>query len=135
MALSNAEAEFYALTKGAAQTLSMLSLLQDFGVELVATVHTDASAAIGIRRRKGLGKIRHLNVGSCGCSIRPRPGPKVPGLENLAGIMTKYLRGGPAALRQAPHHEEWRQGTIGANLGRPGGPARQSQERVGERRC
>ena len=62
VALSSAEAEFYALTKGAAQALGMQSLLADFGVTLDATVHTDASVAIGILRRKGLGKIRHLNV-------------------------------------------------------------------------
>ena len=42
--------------------LGLMSLLQDFGVAVSATVHTDASAAIGIVRRAGLGKLRHLNV-------------------------------------------------------------------------
>ena len=95
MAFSSAEAELYALTKGAAQALGMLSLLADFGVELSATVHTDASAAIGILRRKGLGKIRHLNVRYLWLQDQTRTGTnlaiaKVPGLENPADIVTKY---------------------------------------------
>ena len=40
----------------------MMSLLGDFGVAVSVTIHTDASAAIGIVRRAGLGKLRHLNV-------------------------------------------------------------------------
>ena len=48
VALSSAEAELYALTKGAAQALGFITLLADLGVEVTATVHTDASAAIGI---------------------------------------------------------------------------------------
>ena len=62
VALSSAEAELYALTKGAAQALGFITLLADLGAEAKATVHTDASAAIGIARRAGFGKLRHLNV-------------------------------------------------------------------------
>ena len=62
IALSSAEAELYALTKGAAQALGFITLMADMGVRVRATVHTDASAAIGIARRAGLGKLRHLNV-------------------------------------------------------------------------
>ena len=58
VALSSAEAELYALTKGAAQALSFITLLADLGAEAKATVHTDASAAIGIARRAGLGKFK-----------------------------------------------------------------------------
>ena len=45
VALSSAEAELYALTKGAAQVLGLMSLMEDFGVYVTATVHADASAA------------------------------------------------------------------------------------------
>ena len=62
VALSSAEAEPFALTKGAAQALGFITLLADFGVEVQVAVHTDASAAIGIVRRSGFGKLRHLNV-------------------------------------------------------------------------
>ena len=59
VALPSAVAELYAFTKGAAQALGMMTLIPDFGLNLNATVHTDASAAIGIVRRTGLGKLRH----------------------------------------------------------------------------
>ena len=52
----------YAFIKGAAQALGMMTLIADSGLNLNATAHTDASAAIGIVPRTGLGKLRHLNV-------------------------------------------------------------------------
>ena len=57
VALSSAEAELYALTKGASQALGVMTLLEDFGIKTRSTLHTDASAAIGIVRRAGLGMI------------------------------------------------------------------------------
>ena len=62
VALSSAEAELYVLTKGASQGLGLIALLADIGVTVEVAVHTDASAAIAIVRRAGLGKLRHLNV-------------------------------------------------------------------------
>ena len=62
VALSSAEAELYALTKGASQALGVMTLLEDFGFRTRSVLHTDAGAAIGIVRRAGLGKLRHLNV-------------------------------------------------------------------------
>ena len=50
------------LTKGASRVLGLMSLMCDFGVAITAAVHVDASAAIGMVRRVGLGKLRHLNV-------------------------------------------------------------------------
>jgi len=95
VALSSAEAELYALTKGASQVLGLMSLLQDFGVAVSAIVHTDASAAIGIVRRAGLGKLRHLNVRYLWLQDKVKEEDfelrKVPGLENPADLMTKHL--------------------------------------------
>ena len=78
----------------------MMSLLQDFGIELSATVHTDASAEIGILRRKGIGKIRRLNVRYLWLQDKIRTGAKlaiakVPGLEIPAEVVTKYLNRRP----------------------------------------
>ena len=53
VALSSAEAELYALTKGASQAFGVMTLLEDFGFTTRAVLHTDASAAIGIVRRAG----------------------------------------------------------------------------------
>ena len=62
IALSSAEAELYALVKGAAQTKGLISLIRDFGIELEAVVCSDASAALSIVQRQGLGKLRHVEV-------------------------------------------------------------------------
>ncbi len=65
VALSSGEAELYALTKGASNALGMVSLAEDFGVEMNIKIHTDASAAVGIVHRQGVGKLRHVKVAQC----------------------------------------------------------------------
>ena len=62
MALSSAEAELYALINGASQTLGAVALGEDFGIHLSAKVRSDASAALGIVARQGLGKLRHISA-------------------------------------------------------------------------
>ena len=95
IALSSGEAELFSLTKGAAQTLGLISLARDLGLELEGTLHTDANAAIGIAAREGLGKVRHLNVQYLWIQDRVRGGDiklsKVPGPENPADLLTKHL--------------------------------------------
>ena len=58
-------------------------------------IHSDATAAIGIARRKGLGKIRHLDVADLWIqdSIRSKKMrlSKVLGTKNCADVMTKYV--------------------------------------------
>ena len=95
VALSSAEAELYALTKGASQALGLMSLLDDLGQAVKATLFTDASAAIGIVRRSGLGKLRHLNVRYLWLQDQVRTGQvsltKVKGIENPADLVTKNV--------------------------------------------
>ena len=62
IALSSGEAELYALVKGVAQSYGIISMLKDFGLLVGCTACTDASAAIGIVHRQGLGKTRHIDV-------------------------------------------------------------------------
>ena len=62
IALSSGEAELYALTKGAAQTLGIVSMARDMGEQLKAVVHSDSSAALAMSQRVGLGKVRHIDV-------------------------------------------------------------------------
>ena len=56
---------------------------------------TDATAAIGICRRRGLGKIRHLHVADLWVQDRLKRGDfaleKIPGAENPADILTKHV--------------------------------------------
>ena len=94
VALSSAEAKLYALTKGAAQALGLMTLLADFGVKVKAAVHTDVSAAIGIIRRSGLGKLCHLNVRYFWLHDQVATGNmalhKVHSFVNLADLVTKH---------------------------------------------
>ena len=59
VALSSAEG---AAEKARQEVLGMMSLWEDVGETTRGHVMGDASAAIGIIRRMGLGKVRHLNT-------------------------------------------------------------------------
>ena len=56
-------------------------------------VMADSSAAIGICRRTGIGRVRHLAVGQLWVQERVRAGDfelwKHPGVDNPADILTK----------------------------------------------
>jgi hypothetical protein len=93
--LSSGEAELGAVVRGFSEALGIQSVARDLGVELRPEVHADSSAAIGICRRSGIGKVRHLAVAqlwvqdlvrSKECSLH-----KVLGTENPADLMTKPL--------------------------------------------
>ena len=95
VAMSSAEAELYALTKGASASLGMIAMCADLGVEVEAKVMSDASATLSIVQRQGLGKLRHVNVQYLWVQDRIRSGElaaeKVAGTANPADALTKYL--------------------------------------------
>ena len=72
-----------------------MTMLADFGITVEVTVHTDASAAIGIVRRAGLGKLRHLNVRYLWLQDQVKKEAigleKVAGAHNPADLGTKHL--------------------------------------------
>jgi hypothetical protein len=94
LALSSGEAELHGIASGIAQGLGIQSLARDLGFPLGVRVHSDATAALGICRRRGLGKIRHLDVTDLWCQEKVRTKAvslhKVLGSVNPADIMTKY---------------------------------------------
>ena len=64
VALSSGEAEYYGLVKAASYGIGMRNLLWDLGcmgIEKIQVI-TDASAAMGIASRRGIGKVRHIEV-------------------------------------------------------------------------
>ena len=95
LALSSGEAELHGIASGIAQGLGMQSIARDLGWSMGIKLHSDATAALGICRRRGLGKIRHLDVTDLWCQEQVRLGKvslhKVLGSENPADIMTKYV--------------------------------------------
>ena len=95
VALSSAEAELTGICKGSAESLGLQSLAADLGVQLDVEVKTDATAAIGIARRRGLGKVRHLATADLWIQDRIRKKDfllsKIPGADNPADMLTKYV--------------------------------------------
>ena len=63
VALSSGESETLAAIRAGTEALGMMALLSGLGVHTTSTLRLDASAALGILQRKGMGKMRHLNVG------------------------------------------------------------------------
>ena len=62
IALSSGEAVYYGMVKGASQALGLRAIAKDIGISFVKPIqiNTDASAAIGIGSRLGLGKVSIL---------------------------------------------------------------------------
>ena len=93
--LSSGEAELGGVVKGAAEGIGLQSLARDLGVDLPLQLFADSSAAIGICRRTGIGRVRHLAVGQLWVQERLRQGQfalyKVCGTRNPADLLTKHL--------------------------------------------
>ena len=62
IALSSGEAELHGIAKCASHALGFQAMARDLHVPLQINLHSDAIAAIGIARRRGIGRIRHLDV-------------------------------------------------------------------------
>ena len=95
VALSSGESELYAALKASAEGLGMLSLLRDFGYWIEGEVLGDASAALGIIQRRGLGRTRHIDTGLLWiqqtAAEKRLAYTKVLGTNNPADLMTKHL--------------------------------------------
>ena len=96
ISLSSAEAELYGMIKGSSHALGARSLLTDFGIDAGIDIHTDASAAIGITSRKGLGKLRHIETNQLWIQDKVRNRElivyKCKGADNPADALTKPLK-------------------------------------------
>ena len=57
ISLSSGEAELHGLAKAASQAIGVRSLLADLDFQVQIELYTDAIAAVGIARRRGVGKI------------------------------------------------------------------------------
>ena len=95
IALSSGEAEFYSMVSATSEALGLKAMTDDYGSPLDPWLYVDASAAIGVAQRSGLGKIRHLDTGSLWLQQAVKDKQigllKVKGTENPADLMTKVL--------------------------------------------
>ena len=83
------------MVKAASEAFGLQSVAQDLGFELRISLCTDSSAAVGICRRAGIGRVRHLAVGQLWVQELVRDGAvglfKVRGEFNPADLLTKPL--------------------------------------------
>ena len=95
LALSSGESELAAVTKGASEGLGFQSSLKDFQHNASVVLKSDATAAIGICRREGLGRIRQLATADLWVQQLVRRGrvklEKWPGTQNPSDMGTKHL--------------------------------------------
>ena len=96
VAMSSAEAEYYAMVEGATRGLGLQTMLQEMGVHAgVLVASTDSSSAKSFASKRGLGKIRHMEVKElwlqeavCRGRVKLK---KIEGEKNPADLFTKYL--------------------------------------------
>ena len=62
ISLSSGEAEYYALVKGASCVLGIQAMMKELRADAQVRIKTDAIAAVGIASRRGLGKVKHIDV-------------------------------------------------------------------------
>jgi hypothetical protein len=97
IALSSAEAEYYAMVEASTRAIGMKSMLLELGVSVCGPVCllADSSAARSFASRKGVGRMRHMEVRHLwlqsevsGQRVVLR---RVAGEANPADLLTKYL--------------------------------------------
>ena len=95
VALSSAEAELTGLCRGGATGIGLQSLCADLGLQVGLRLHSDSTAAIGVCRRRGLGRIRNLATADLWLQDKVRTGSisihKVLGKDNPADALTKVV--------------------------------------------
>ena len=94
-AVSSPTAEFYASCSLAGDMLHISSILEDLGYPVENVIETDSSSGKSIALRRGLGRVRHLDVRALWLqqlvAARAVQIQKIPGAENRADVGTKLL--------------------------------------------
>ena len=87
------QAEYYAMVTGCAEGLGLKSLAEDLGWKAEVRLWTDSSAAKAIGNRRGLGKLRHVELKWLWVQDVVKEGrvklKTVKGTENVADHLTK----------------------------------------------
>ena len=93
--LSSGEAELVAAVKMSTELIGIEQLMYEWGMDARCVVYVDSSAALGVVKRKGNGKMRHIRVGMLWIQQKSEDGEltyhKVLGTENPGDLMTKNV--------------------------------------------
>ena len=81
------------MVKATSEGLGLLPMLRDWGQEMSLTILADSTAALGIAKRRGAGKLRHVKIGMLWLQELKDENAiefeKVDGVNNPADLMTK----------------------------------------------
>ena len=92
----------------------MQAMMLEFGLESQLKVKGDAVAAMGMVKRQGLGRVRHLAVADLWIQQKAKEGvakfEKLPGTENTSDIMTKAVESDVLAKHMKALGFEYREG-------------------------
>ena len=90
----------YAMVEAVTRAKGLLTLAEELGfsgLSNVVRLGTDSSAAKSFVSRRGLGRMRHLQIRDLYLQKEVREGrvevSKIPGTENPADLLTKILKG------------------------------------------
>ena len=93
--LATGENEYYSVVKASSVGLGVKAMFADYGHDIKVRIHTDSVAAKAISNRRGLGKVRHVDVKFLWVQQRTLNGDievlKADGETNIADIGTKHL--------------------------------------------
>ena len=93
IALSSGEAELAGIVKSTSEGLGVIAAMEEWGIDADLVVKSDAVAAIGMVKRQGLGRIRHLAVADLWIQQKSKNGEvhyqKLEGSKNTSDILTK----------------------------------------------
>ena len=95
IALSSGEAEYYSMVKGGSIATGIQAMMQELGIQVPIKLRSDASAAVGIVMRRGLGKVRHIDVTQLWLQEKVSSGAigilKVKSSDNRSDLLTKNV--------------------------------------------
>ena len=91
--MSSAESEYYAIVTGASEGLAVQAIASEMGWPMKVRIHTDSSAAKAVASRRGLGKLRHIELKYLWVQELVQQQrvvmKKIPGVRNPADHLTK----------------------------------------------
>ena len=118
--LSSGEAELVASVKMSTEVIGLLQLAEGWGDRMEGSIYVDSSAAIGIVKRKGCGKMRHVRVGMLWIQQKQEDGEldfrKIEGSCNPGDLMTKHLSEKVIVKHMTTLSQEFRSGRAKAAL-------------------
>ena len=107
VSLSSGEVEYYGLVTGCAEGLGAQALAEDMGYDVEVRVWTDSNAGRSVASRRGLGKMRHVELKHLWVQETVKDGRlevrRVNGERNIADHLTKAKSGAEMAemIREA----------------------------------